>query len=58
MLEIHDDNLKFRRLKSNLADSIETWWLHTLMSFIGCVGHIMEGLGLSGKAISRAIRGL
>ncbi|KZS20551.1 Uncharacterized protein APZ42_012726 [Daphnia magna] len=48
---------------------------HTLMSFIGCIGHIMEELGLqdllnlvyatntvphmlSGKAISRAIRGL
>ena len=48
---------------------------HTMMSFIGCIGHIMDGSGLqevleqiyasdsgvhmlSGKAISRAIRGL
>ena len=30
---------------------------HTQMSFLGSIDHLMAGSGLSGKAVSRAIRG-
>ena len=64
-----DDSSPIRQIVLKLGG------FHTLMSFIGCIGQLMEGLGLqdllnlvyatntvphmlSGKAISRAIRGL